>query len=394
MLTSKSIRELTPPAKGSRVIYDRADGDDPQKTVSGFGAQITAAGTISFVLNYRVAGIERRMTIGRFPTWSASAAREKARELRRMIDDGRDPLGERIANREAPTVRDLTRRYLEEHAAKKRSRYDDEGMLRKWIEPALGGRKVVDITHDDIDRLHAKITKAGSPIRANRCTALASKMFSLAIRWGWRSDNPAKGVERNPEDRRSRYLNSDELARLSAALATHPSQQAANAVRLLLLTGARRMEVLAARWDQLDSGIWTKPASYTKQKREHRLPLSAPALQLLSEIPRNGPFVFPGRNGRGHLQDLKKSWAALCKAADLEGLRLHDLRHTYASLLASSGASLPLIGSLLGHTQPGTTARYAHLHDEAQRAAAERVGAIVTGGGGADVITFPKARES
>jgi integrase len=166
-------------------------------------------------------------------------------------------------------------------------------------------------------------------------------------------------------------------------------------VRLLLLTGARRGEVLSATWDQFDfvGGTWTKPSSHTKQKLEHRVPLSAPARQLLAEIraeaerrakeKRREPsrYVFPARVGDGPMVEIKTAWAALCRAAGLEGVRVHDLRHTYASVLASAGLSLPVIGALLGHTQPGTTARYAHLFDDPLRAATERVGAVVTAAG-------------
>jgi integrase len=235
-----------------------------------------------------------------------------------------------------------------------------------------------------------------------------SKMFALSSRWGMRADNPAKGIERNHEERRYRYLTGDELRRLTEALAACPSQQAANAVRLLLLTGARRGEVLGATWDQFDleAGIWIKPSSHTKQKREHRVPLSAPARQLLADIRAAAqqradekswglsPFVFSARTGEGHMVEIKTAWAGLCKAAKLDGVRLHDLRHTYASVLASAGLSLPVIGALLGHTQPGTTARYTHLFDDPLRAATERVGAIITGAEkpGGEVVPIGRAR--
>jgi integrase len=238
-------------------------------------------------------------------------------------------------------------------------------------------------------------------------------MFSLAAtRWEMRSDNPCRGLERNTEEKRNRYLASDELRRLTEALAVHPNQAAANAIRLLLLTGARRGEVLGATWDQfdLDEGVWTKAASFTKQKKLHRVPLSAPARQLLAEIktaadreaegakPEPSPFVFPAqraaRKSAGHLVEIKGPWAAICNTAQLSGVRVHDLRHTYASVLASAGLSLPIIGALLGHTQPGTTQRYAHLFDDPLRAATERVGAVVTGNGynkpGADVIAISR----
>jgi integrase len=217
-------------------------------------------------------------------------------------------------------------------------------------------------------------------------------MFSLSIRWGMRPDNPAKGVERNPEERRYRYLSGDELRRLTETLRTHSSQSAANAIRLLLLTGARRGEVLSATWDQFDleAGIWTKPSSHTKRKREHRVPMSAPARQLLAEMKESSQrrrqqhgepsrHLFPARIGDGPMVEIKSSWTSICNGADLHGLRLHDLRHSFASILASAGLSLPIIGALLGHTQPGTTARYAHLFDDPLRAAADRVGATVSG---------------
>ena len=258
-------------------------------------------------------------------------------------------------------------------------------MIRRVIKPAIGSRKVASIAYADIDKLHRKLS-ATAPYQANRLVALLSKMFALSIKWDMRADNPCKGVERNHEERRYRYLTGDELRRLTEALAVHPSRAAANAVRLLLLTGARRGEVLGADWSQLDltEGVWTKPSSHTKTKIEHRVPLSAPARQLLAEMRANAPdstYLFPARAGAetGHLTEIKKSWAALCKAADLSGVRIHDLRHTYASVLASAGLSLPIIGALLGHTQPNTTARYAHLFDDPLRAATERAGAVISG---------------
>src|SRR6185312_4031557 len=194
-------------------------------------------------------------------------------------------------------------------------------------------------------------TKAGKPIRANRTIEVLSKAFNLAIKWEWRADNPCRHVEANQETPRERYMKPAELERLTAALADYPDQEAANSVRLLLLTGARRNEVLAATWSQfdLDEGVWTKPGSTTKQKTVHRVPLSAPAWQLLVQMhdaSESEEYLFPGHRGADHLADLKKPWAALCKAAGIKDLHLHDLRHSYASVLASSGVSLLIIGKL------------------------------------------------
>jgi integrase len=426
-LTDRIAKSIVPPAEGQGIYYD---GE-----VKGFGLRITKAGARAFVLNYRIRGIERRLTIGSFPDWGVSAAREEAKRLKRLVDQGRDPMGERHDERAAPTVNDLLDRYLADHAPRKRerSRREDESLIAQWIRPELGKKKVADVRHGDIEKLHRKITGTGTPIRANRAAALLSKAFSLAIRWEMRADNPATGLERNAEEKRNRYLAGDELRRLTEALIVYPAgakdelsrrrerQAAADAIRLLLLTGARRSEVLGATWAQFDfeEGVWTKPAAATKQKREHRVPLSAPARQLLSEMKAAAdrraalsPFLFPVRRiarrdttanrgegapdrrqaPPGHMVEIKGSWAAICKLAQLSGVRVHDLRHTYASVLASAGLSLPVIGALLGHTQPGTTARYAHLFDDPLRAATERVGAIVTGNGGdkpaADVVAL------
>jgi integrase len=391
-LTDRLVKAAAPPAGGrlNAILYD---GE-----VKGFGLRVTKDGARAFVLNYRIAGRERRLTIGSYPDWTVLAAREEAKRLKRLVDTGRDPLGERVAVRQAPTIADLIERYLAEHGPRKRerSRREDDAMIRQWIAPQLGSSKVADIRHAGVDALHRKITAAGTPTRANRVVALLSRMFTLAIRWEWRPDNPAAGIERNHEEPRHRYLSGDELRRLTVALAAHPNQRAANAVRLLLLTGARRGEALSATWDQFDpgsdlaAGHWIKPSSHTKQKREHRVPLSAPARQLLAELlaaaearaveeGREPRFVFPARSGDGHMTEIKGAWAAICMTAGIDGVRLHDLRHTYASVLASGGYSLPVIGALLGHSQAATTQRYAHLFDDPLRSATERVGAIVSG---------------
>ncbi len=371
-ITDRLVKEIEAPATGNRRVYDT--------DLKGFGVRITAAGARAFILNYRAKGRERRYTIGGYPDWTVAAAREEAKRLKRVVDQGEDPMGERREDRAAPTVKNLAERYLEEHAVRKResSRREDKAMIDKIILPRLGTTKVAAVTFTDIDRLHRTVSKR-TPYRANRAIALLSKMFNLAVRWEMRADNPCRGVERNQEHRRNRYLSMDELQRFTAALADHPSKTAANAIRFLLLTGARRGEVLGATWDQFDlaAGAWVKPSAHTKQNREHRVPLSAPAIQLLAgmQAESSSPFLFPGR--REHLKDIKKSWAQVCKAAKIKGFRLHDLRHTYASVLASSGLSLPVIGALLGHTQASTTQRYSHLMDDPLRQATDRVGAIV-----------------
>jgi integrase len=390
-LSDSIIKRLSRPAEGNKVYWDTI--------LAGFGVRVTANGARSFVFDYRVrgSGRRRRYTIGGFPNWSTGSARIKARELRRRVDDEQDPMADLEAARTAPTVAELADRFEKEHLPRKRpgtiAAY--KRALKLYIRPHFGlHTKVADVGFADIDALHRKITTAGGPYAANRTVAIASKMFSLATRWAMRPDNPvnpAKGIERNLETKRKRYLSSDELVRLVKALAAHLDQQSADVIRMLLFSGARKGEIFAMRYADLDlaSGIWTKSASTTKQKADHVVPLSAPALQLLLEIRDRqikhrrtlGEFVFPGNGETGHIVDVQNFWKGLCRQAGIAGLRLHDLRHSYASHLASSGASLPIIGALLGHSTPTTTARYAHLFQDPQRAATEKVGAVIVAAG-------------
>ncbi len=189
-----------------------------------------------------------------------------------------------------------------------------------------------------------------------------------------------------------------EIAKLAAELDRSPEQISANAIRLILFTGARRAEALSAEWSQIDlaAGLWIKPARSTKQNKEHRVPLNAPALALLTkmraEAPPNQTYLFP--SGIGHLIDIRTMWEAICRRANIPDARLHDLRHTFASTLATAGLSLQIIGELLGHAKITTTQRYAHLQDDAVRAATERAGSIISSAldPPAEVMPFKEAR--
>jgi integrase len=392
-LTDAIVRRLPVPAKGNKIYKD--------DKVKGLGARVTANGVIAYTLDYTTqAGRQRRHTIGSAEHWKATDARAEAKRLRQLIDQGGDPLADIEDERAALTMGDLFDRFEAEHLPRLRPRtaQDYRELLANHIRPHFGKHtKVADVRHDDVQRLHDRVTKAGkrgrpTPYNANRVLAVLSKAFGLSIRWEMRDTNPCKGIEKNQEHRRERYVRpQDELPALVETLNQHPNQQTANAFRLLLLTGARRGEVLSMRWADLDltAGVWTKSASATKQKKRHTAPISAPARQLLSEIHEAqlaqhqvlGEFVFPGAGGKGHVNNVKRAWANICKAAGITGLRMHDLRHSFASQLASGGASLPLIGALLGHSNPNTTHRYAHLFDDPQRAAVEKVGAAIVNAG-------------
>ncbi len=376
VISQRTIKDLKAPQTGNRIIYDSQLG--------GFGVRITAGGAISFILTYWVNGRQRRFTIGRHPELTATAARAEAVQLREVIRRGGDPLAEKQQRYAAPTVADLAHDYLERHAKiHKRVAVadDDAGMLRNIILPKLGKLKVAGVERRDIEELHGKLKDM--PYRANRALALLSKMMNLAIDWGWRADNPCRRIPRFQEERRDRWLSTDELERLCAALDKHFNQVSANSVRLLLLTGARRGEVLSARWEEFDleRGIWTKPSHHTKQKRTEHVPLSAGTTQLLVNMKRQATdeVLFPGQTPGEPLREIKKFWSSVCKTARIKDARLHDLRHTFASHLVSAGMSLPIVGRLLGHTQVQTTARYAHLADDPLRQATNRFASILVG---------------
>ncbi|WP_188678155.1 tyrosine-type recombinase/integrase [Neptunicoccus cionae] len=354
------------PEKGNKIHYDAA--------IKGFGLRITKAGTKSFILNYNINRRERRMTIGSHPAWSAAAAREEAKRLRRLIDRGQDPLEDRNKRKAAPNVADLFSEYERAHlpTLSKRSQSDQRSMWSKFILPELQFIQVRELTSNHIDRLHARVSEAG-PTRANRVLEVLRKALNLAIRWGWIEKNPADGFRRNTEQPRERYLTPAEYERVFSALDRMPNQRAANAIRLLVLTGARRGEILSLEWCDLDleQGLLNRPPHKSKDRKRKRIPLSDEALLLLKTMKEGATsnYLFPTATGT-HMSDLNRPWTWLKKETNLQDLRIHDLRHSFASVLISGGASLEAIGKLLGHSQYQTTLRYAHLMDDPLRKAA------------------------
>jgi integrase len=402
-LTHEFVRDVPAPETGTATYWD----NDPK--VTGFGARVYAGGSKSFFLNYRIDGRERRYTIGSFPRWSVTAARERAKELRTLVDQGHDPAGQKRERREAPTVQDLINRYIEEHLPTKTGdihRINDEKRVLAEIGERLGKHaKVADIHGGDIRDMHRKITESGRPVRANRILAIASKMFALSLvplpgeNAPWRNavlGNPCKGIARNHEEGRERFFSKAELERIAEALAAYPGT-AADCARLIMLTGCRPGEAMQAEWSELDKkpGYWVKPSHHTKQRRPHEVPLNAPAIELIDRLrkKRKGNWVFPGDKPGEHLAALWHVWHFVRERAGLgKDARLYDLRHTFASVGAGGGLGLPIIGRLLGHTQSRTTQRYADLADDPLREAAEKIGSVITGAGksGAEVISLPK----
>jgi integrase len=351
--------------------------------LKGFGCRVQRGGSKSYILHYRVGTGRgaplRKLTIGRHGSpWTAEEARSEAKRLLGRVEAGGDPAADKIARNKAPTVADLAEQFVAEHVeAKRKASTADEykRLLEKIILPELGERKVADVTRAEITKLHH--ANRDAPYQANRVLAVLSKMFNLAERWGLRPDgsNPCRHVEKFRENKRERMLSPAELARLGEALAAYDgSPYGVAAMRLLVFTGGRLGEILGLEWEWVDfeRGEARLPDSKTGAKTLHFAP---PALAVLAALPRvaGNPHVIVGKIEGAALVNLEKPWRAIRAAAGLDDVRLHDLRHAFASVAASSGMGLPIIGKMLGHSQPATTARYAHLASDPVKAAVATV---------------------
>lgn len=345
--------------------------------VPGFGLRVTPAGSKSFVFQFRSRSNEQgRIVIGSFPSMTVDEARKVAQEHRVAVDRGGNPSRERQGARTAATLRDLASLYCDvygpDRGLKPQTIKDARRLLDRFALPQFGLRKVSDLKIGDVRTIHNAARKGSSRYQANKVRAVLSRMFTLAIQNGWRSDNPCRGVEKFPEDQRWSYLSEQQVAALLSACDQHHDQHGANAVRLLLFTGARLREVVRAEWSQFDlaAGMWIKPSAHTKTKIVHRLHLAPTTVALLRSMLTEGPaspFLFPGRDGLKARSDLKRPWAQILKAADIGHHRRHDLRRTTASFMISTGSDLMTVGKSLGHTQAQTTLRYGQVFEEVQR---------------------------
>lgn len=351
--------------------------------LAGFGARCQKREK-AFIYRYRLNGRRTFVTIGvHGRPWTVDTARAKAKEYAAMVARGLDPAQEkRQRTNEAVTLRTVADAFLREHAEAKRkpgTAREYRRLLEREVLPKLGARRVDLIEHADVARLHHALR--GTPYQANRAMSVLSKLFAWAERRGYRAGlpNPCRGLERYREVGRERFLSAEELASLGDALRAMEAEgvidpYAAAAIRLLVLTGARRGEVLSLRWAWLDAnaGVAHLPDSKTGRKVLH---LSAPALAVLQGLrPLEGnPHVIVGKKPGTALVGLPKIWERVRARAGLANVRLHDLRHSFASTAAQAGTSLLVIGKLLGHAQHATTFRYAHFARDPIAAAADAV---------------------
>ena len=368
-------KRLVDTAKAQETDYFLWDEEIP-----GFGLRVFATGKKSYLIQYRKDGRTRRVSFGRYGTITPEEARKKARELLVGVGDGQDPAEEIRQNRYAPTVAGLCERFMDEHVegrCKPATRLEYSRLIELFIKPAFGNHKVAAITRADITRLHHDMR--ATPYQANRTLAALSKMFNLAEIWGLRTDgaNPCRHVKKYRETKRERYLSAEELSRLGVVLGQveregTESPSAIAAFRLLLLTGCRLREIQTMKWSYIQGNQLHLPDSKTGAKRVY---LGPPALHVLANIERqdDNDYVITGKVRGQHLTDLQPPWQRIRRRAGLEDVRIHDLRHSFASGAVMMGESLPMIGKLLGHSQVQTTARYAHLADDPVQAAASRI---------------------
>jgi len=381
-LTQEFVAEL--PINGrDRLVFDALE--------SGFGIRVTRSGTKIFVAHARVDGRLCRAALGRFPGMTVSAAREAARTALRDMRAGRDPKTEHLARAKAietgaTTVKTFSERWLAEVVRPKRkprTRADYERLLEQKILPALGHLIVERVTKEDVLKLH--VAMQGTPRRANYTVSTFRAMMTYAEDCGLRPplSNPARRIEMYRERARERFLSEDEIGKAAEAIATAERKgaigpHAAAGLRLALFTGARSGEITAIKWTYIDWGrkLVRLPDSKTNEPRT--IHLSEAAIEVIKTVPRVGPFVIAGVMEGEPYKNLSRAWIDTRKLAQLDDVRLHDLRHSYASLAAGRGVSLQMIGKLLGHRVQATTQRYAHLARDAVADVNDELGIAMT----------------
>ena len=348
----------------------------------GFALRVLPSGRKGYIVQYRAGRRSRRMSLGPSSVLTCEQARTRAISIIAAARNGDDPAAERDAERKTITVKELAERFDKEHVSVRVKETTAKGYRRlidRTILPALGRHRVTEVTRADIAKLHHNLRHI--PYEANRCLEVMSKMFSLAEMWGLRPDgsNPRKHIKKYAEEKRERFLSPAELKRVGDVLREMEDEgielsSAIAAARLLILTGCRLGEIMTLKWEHVDLAgrALRLPDSKTGAKVVH---LGQPAIDVLTGIKKvdKNPWVIVGTLPGARLTDLQPFWQRVRARAGLKDVRIHDLRHTFASTAVASGQGLPMIGKLLGHTQVQTTARYAHLAADPVKLAADAV---------------------
>lgn len=357
--------------------------------IKGLMLELRYSGNATFYFRYRdTANKIKMINLGRSDDISLDAVRSKALAMRQMLDEGGDPSVEVHRFHDVPTFGVFVAdRYLPYAKTRKRSWQTDEIMLRHHLLPVFGKFKMNRITRSDVVAFHHSVLEKGYAAGScNRMLVLMKFIYNCAIRWDVlpKDTNPCNGVEHFEDNgARERYLTQDEVQRLFDELDTNPNKQVAQVVRLLLYTGARKCEVLNARWDEVDMNrrMLTVPAERSKSKKPRHIPLSDAAIDLLNQLPRQTdiPWVFFNPKTKKPPVSIFCAWDTIRNRVGLSDVRLHDLRHSFASFLVNNGRSLYEVQKLLGHHDPKVTMRYAHLAPGALIDAANVVGNLVSG---------------
>lgn len=387
LVRQRSAGQAVTPQEARAATRDISDN-----VVKGLRLHVTGSSK-SWQLRYTINGTRRIYTIGPFPTVSLKSARELATDLVVEIRKGRDPAAERIAKRGELTVDGLVLEVIDRHwgAHAKPSYVRSVEQLRRTMIRRIGDVRLSELTRRRVLEWHQRCGEK-APIAANRALAVLSKACALAVQWDLLRDNPCRGISRYRENKKERFLSDDEYAAVFTAIEAAQATEdpwILSALTFALLTGWRRGEIAGLRWDELDLPNQVARLKETKTGAKV-LPLGADAIRLLRDLPRLGAFVFPRKRAANadvheridaplHPSTLTHAWSRIRKDAGVNDVRLHDLRHSFASVGARSGLSLIVIGRLLGHSSTQTTARYAHLAQPEQIAAAELIGRGIAG---------------
>ncbi len=369
-LTKRQIDAASYSSRSSNGQDIRWDDDIP-----GFGIRVYPNGRKAFILRYRIKGRKKFVTLGMYGVLTLDQARKMARTHLVDVLQGKDPSAEKSRTEKKTSA--LCEAFIDRHAKLHKKTWEtDQSRIQRHILPAWGSLPVSTIKHTDVAALHGRIGKKSGPYEANRTIALISKMFDLASLWGFLeegSTNPARRIDKFKEEKRDRWVQEEELPRLVSSIAEEDNPYVRGVIWMYLLTGARKVELLSIKWSDINLSRCELRLSETKAGRIHYIPLTQKAVGLLAQLPRlqDNPHVFPGKIQGQHIVNINKAWGRIRKRANLDDVRIHDLRRTVGSWLATSGESLILIGKLLNHSNPSTTAIYARLTENRVRSALE-----------------------
>ena len=366
------------------VIATGSDHFIWDQELRGFGLRVSPKGRKSFFIQYRYQGRTQRMRLGRLGLITTDEARKKAKILLGTAEGGKNPALIAASQRRAPLLIEVSKRFVTEHVEirlKPRTQANYRSVLKSYILPALGQKRITEITLADLSTLHTSLSD--KPSQANRAILIMSKLLNLSEQWGLRTmgSNPCRHIQLFTDKKRHRFLDKTELSRLWETLDKAYQDETAglyaiNAYKLLILTGCRLGEIQTLKWSYIRGNRVEFPDSKTGYKR---LPLNAAAMEVLNQTPvKDGnPYVICGEKSGAHIVNLQKSWRRIRKRAGLSDLRIHDLRHTFASQAVMNGTPLALVSKLLGHSKITTTMRYAHLADNELLDASEGIGALL-----------------